>query len=92
MLKNNNQKPRVQSLKAFLFILVFLVVIFLPKIYAQPKPNIEEFERSQPLTIDQKELLEKNSFVVTPSKFDQIYQIYNYAARQNLPIYITTDA
>ena len=92
MLKNNNQKLRVQSLKAFLFILVFLVVIFLPKIYAQPKPNIEEFERSQPLTIDQKELLEKNSFVVTPSDFDQIYQIYNYAARQNLPIYITTDA
>lgn len=36
--------------------------------------------------------MEKNGFFVTPSDFDQIYQIYQYAAKHNLPIYVTTDA
>lgn len=46
----------------------------------------------QLLSLQQKGLLEKNGFFVAPSEFDQIYQIYQYGAKQGMPIYITLDA
>ncbi len=54
--------------------------------------QIENFQVFKPLNQDQKTFLEKNGFFVMPSEFDQIYQLYKYAANQNLPIFVTTDA
>jgi hypothetical protein len=53
---------------------------------------MENFEIAKPLNSSQRAILEKNGFVVTPSDFAQIYQIYDCAARQNMPIYLTSDA
>jgi len=56
------------------------------------KNQVANSQVIQPLNANQRALLAKNGFFVTPSQFDQIYQVYQYAAKQNLPIYVTTDA
>jgi Protein of unknown function (DUF3160) len=56
------------------------------------KNQVENFQFVQPLTPNQRALLEKNGLIATPSQFDQIYQVYQYASKQNMPIYVTADA
>ncbi|HID85840.1 MAG TPA: DUF3160 domain-containing protein, partial [Anaerolineae bacterium] len=41
---------------------------------------------------EQRALLERNGFVVVPSRIPQIYDVYKAAKEQNIPIFVTTDA
>ncbi|MEO0115181.1 MAG: DUF3160 domain-containing protein [candidate division WOR-3 bacterium] len=71
----------------------FLIAILIANAFGQNEESpIENMRLIQLLTPNQKTLLTKNGFLVTPSQFDQIYQIYQYAKKQNMPIYVTTDA
>jgi hypothetical protein len=47
---------------------------------------------ASPLNDRQRSALEANGFVVVPSQFDQIYQIYKSANNQGQPIFVTTDS
>ena len=44
------------------------------------------------LTDEQRALLEKNGFVVVPSRIEQIYEVYKSAKERGIPIFVTTDA
>ena len=84
---------RVNSKYNLIFCLLVSYFIFISISNGQViDGQIENFQVFKPLSQDQKTFLEKNGFFVTASEFDQIYQLYKYAAKQNLPIYVTTDA
>lgn len=71
----------------------FLIFILVASSFGQTdEKQIDNSRFIQLLTPAQKALLTKNGFFVTPSQFDQIFEIYQYAEKQNMPIYITTDA
>ena len=53
--------------------------------------NISNLNRFQ-FTEAQKRLLAKNGFVAIPSNFKQVYDIYNYCQKNNIPIFVTTDS
>ena len=38
------------------------------------------------------EMLAQNGFVVTPSTYKQMYDIYNFCHEENIPVFVTTDA
>lgn len=82
---------RLKIYSKFCF-LVFNIILNAVAIGQTGKNQVENFEVLQPLNANQRALLEKNGFFVNPSQFDQIYQVYQYAAKQNLPTYVTTDA
>jgi len=44
------------------------------------------------LSDEQRALLEKNGFVVVPSRIPQIYEVYKRAKEEGIPIFVTTDA
>jgi len=44
------------------------------------------------LTDNEKKLLAKNGFVASPTKYKQVYDIYNYCQKANIPIFVTTDS
>ena len=50
--------------------------------------NSESFE----FTDIQKALLVKNGFVAAPSRFKQVYDVYNYCQESGIPIFVTTDS
>jgi hypothetical protein len=84
---------RVNSKHNLIFCFLVFYFIFISISNGQVTDGqIENFQVFKPLSQDQKTLLEKNGFFVTLSEFDQIYQLYKSAAKQNLPIYVTTDA
>jgi len=43
-------------------------------------------------TDKEKELLVKNGFVVDQTKYKQVYDVYNYCQKENIPIFVTTDS
>jgi hypothetical protein len=53
--------------------------------------NITNKEKFQ-LTDNEKKLLAKNGFVASPTKYKQVYDIYNYCQKENIPIFVTTDS
>lgn len=54
--------------------------------------NIENLQQFGEFTKEQKELLAKNSFVVNPTKQEQIFYIYEDNQYKNVPSFITTDS
>ncbi len=58
------------------------------------KPDLSNISNSNKfnLTAKEKELLAKNGFVASPTKFKQIYDIYKYCQENDLPIFVTTDS
>ncbi|RJP22795.1 MAG: DUF3160 domain-containing protein [Candidatus Omnitrophota bacterium] len=50
--------------------------------------NMNDFQFSP----EEKRLLLQNGFVVTPSPFREMYDIYNEAQNENYPIFVTVDA
>ncbi|MGB9597017.1 MAG: DUF3160 domain-containing protein, partial [Candidatus Poribacteria bacterium] len=50
--------------------------------------NISSFQ----LTDDEKKILAKNGFVASPTKYKQVYDIYNCCQKENIPIFVTTDS
>lgn len=53
--------------------------------------NISNLDAFQ-FTETEKKLLVKNGFVARPSNFKQVYDIYNYCQKHNIPIFVTTDS
>ncbi len=43
-------------------------------------------------TDNEKKLLARNGFVASSTKYKQIYDIYNYCQKSNIPIFVTTDS
>jgi len=54
--------------------------------------NIENLQQFGEFTKEQKELLAKNSFVVNPTKQEQIFYIYEDNEYKDIPSFITTDS
>lgn len=54
--------------------------------------NIENLQQFGEFTKEQKELLAKNSFVVNPTKQEQIFYIYEDNQYKYIPSFITTDS
>jgi hypothetical protein len=54
--------------------------------------NAKAFTKAIALTPEHRALLKKNLFVVSPSHFDQLYQMYGVNDYQNLPSLVTTDS
>jgi hypothetical protein len=54
--------------------------------------NIENLELFSNLTPEQKEFIEKNGFVVTPTKEEQLFYIYENNEYVKVPSFITTDS
>lgn len=75
----------------FCFLIFCVILISIANAQAG-KNQVENYQFVQPLSPNQRTVLEKNGFFATPSQFDQIHQIYQYASKQNMPVYVTTDA
>jgi len=43
-------------------------------------------------TDKEKQLLAKNGFVADQTKYKQVYDVYNYCQKNNIPIFVTTDS
>jgi len=57
-------------------------------------PNLSNVTNSAlfQFTDREKELLAKNGFVAGPTRYKQIYDVYNDCQKNNIPIFVTTDS
>ncbi len=53
--------------------------------------NVSNLNKFQ-FTETEKKMLAKNGFSASPSNFKQVYDIYNYCQKHNIPIFVTTDS
>ena len=64
-----------------------------PYVVEQDFSNVSNFDDFESIFSDaDKDLLAQNYFVVKPSQFKQIYDVYNFCKELHLPIFVTTDA